>query len=556
MAANSRQNIPSAARTETTADRATLDTFTAVAAGRAEKETHEDANAGSEAPAVVSDGSDTPGSVPGDQQDEATNSGGSGLTLGSTHDPGSAANLIQADSSGGEIGSSTPPITVGAGSDSRSDANMLVPAEEPAEHADADTAAPGDVAPDDASVRAENGADSGSGSLDVFAPVASSNLPSEFRNAPAAAIQDGTGGTPIAAVASGPPVEQAPVDGPSLIPGTASLIGGDAMRGDGGQGSLAPDVTPGRLTGDQFGLDLGQGALGTTRDSAFDLSQLGLQSRGDDLDSYSAHLGTDAGQRIDSDFHPDALGQQGGVDGRLEPGMGGLDGLGSSTATGPADPSDMIRSGTGGKGSLLTTNADSRMSAAEAEVDELIAGMQAGTRHNPYVLIQEEIVGSVVDVPAADAEPQAVEQTEGDTKSNAEIKKEQWNHVGEDVPSGGHSDGGLLSTTGETTWLESWKALFKDQAEGELISPSEGGLGSLPAASIVRSLQIGLGGQRGGDVDPFDDPQASPSGGDQIFDPYDSVIDPGPDGFATNPDIDSSILGGPLDAVAPRLADE
>lgn len=63
----------------------------------------------------------------------------------------------------------------------------------------------------------------------------------------------------------------------------------------------------------------------------------------------------------------------------------------------------MISSGKGSVGSPYTTNADSDMSEAESAVDAAIRGMLEGTKPNPYITIQEEIVGSVVDVPAADA---------------------------------------------------------------------------------------------------------------------------------------------------------
>lgn len=569
MSANPRSDGTQLSRTATTAERQSLDNFDAFTAANDERTstatTAVATGRSSDSAAVLGDGS---GEGEGGGREGSMNSG---LSVSGTHDRAADANLVQTGPEGGEDSPGETLITVGAGSDSRSDLNMLVPADEPTETTEAetdsgtvetrsgvvieiggDTGGGGDLRTGGASGDTDSPLETASGIRLDFddsensganrSPGTSNDRGEDRSGADAPPAQSLDVFDAVTAIPS--PVQ--PIDGPSNIPGRDSLLP-DRAEGESGPGSLAPESTSSDAFADQFGLDLKQDGSpkGFSGDQRLEIPEIptagGLPER--------ESLGP-----VDVGIDFANLGGSSSLDGRTNDAFDGASQ--GAPATGPADPTDMISTGNGQKGSPYTTNADSDMSAAEAEVDAAIKGMQEGTKSNPYISIQLGLEGSLVDVPADDAGAPASDPPAADTKSNAERNKEQWNHVGEDVPQGGHADGdSLVDKAGEQTWLESLKSLWEDQAEGDLIGPSEGGLGSQPTGAIGQSILIGLGGQRGGDVDPQDDTEPATSG-EMINDPYESVIDPGPDGFAANPDIDSSVLGGPLDAVAPYLADE
>jgi hypothetical protein len=343
------------------------------------------------------------------------------------------------------------------------------------------------------------------------------------------------------------------VAAPGGVPG-AELLPPDRAAGESLPGTLQQELSPGDPRTDQFGLNLQQGAAQT---GFYGDRTLALPDA-----PAAADMSKDSINRIDVGIDFSNLGSGGSIDGRTPD---AFDGMGQgNAATGPADPGGMVSDGGGSK---FTTSAPAwyefnKTSKAESAVDAQIAGMAEGTKHNPYVAIQEGIVGSVVDVPVADT-AEAAEATAPAAEEPlppVQQTKQQWKFVGEDVPAGGHTDGGLPATTGTTTILEAWTNLFKDDLPPDHPDYAGGGGGASPPGSktgdsITQSLLINLGGQRGGDVDPRGDGDVE-TGGAQLFDPKDSVVDPGPDSFASTFEADRSMLGGPMDHVQPELADE
>jgi hypothetical protein len=457
-----------------------------------------------------------------------------------------------------------PAITVGGSDSSPSDFNMLTGAEEsPRDEVstggDRDRGTgEGQTGRGDASERPP----SGRGSVDTFEALEIGTVPAQFQNPPAS-IRSGTptgattagadtgvaGAVPITAVSGPPPVEETPVDGPSLIPGRSSILG-DRMAGESAPGTLAPEVVPGSALDDQIGVDLPTGGSGAGS-NPFGGGRLDLPGA-----PVAEELG--GGHVLDAGIDFNNLTGTGTLDGR---GVDAFDGVGLDTgASGPADTGGMTSDG-GSKGSPFTTSGPGLFSstkAAEKAVDDAIAGMKAGTKPNPYITIQEVQLGSVIDVPVADT-AEAPAATES-SKSHAEQKNEQWKFIGDDVPPDGHADGGLPGQVGKTTVLESFIALFNDDLPPDHPDYAGGGEERSPGSalddSIRQSILIGLGGQRGGDVDPYDDPAGTTTGGAVQIDAYDSVVDPGPDGFMSTVDVDRSMLGGPMDAVAPELSEE
>jgi hypothetical protein len=239
------------------------------------------------------------------------------------------------------------------------------------------------------------------------------------------------------------------VPGPDRIPGIDSLAP-DRAAGESLPGTMQPGLQPGSHTDDQFGMDLkqGGGSTGFFGDRSLELPDAPA----------SDDLSKDSINRIDVGIDFSNLGAGGPIDGRTPD---AFDGVGRGTgATGPADPGGMASDG---GGSPFTTSApgwweSSKTKDAEAKVDEVIAGIKDGTKYNPYVGIQEGIVGSVVDVPAADTADVA---DAADPAGEAPLppvqqNKQQWKFVGDDVPAGGHTDGGLPARVGTTSTLEAW----------------------------------------------------------------------------------------------------
>ena len=320
---------------------------------------------------------------------------------------------------------------------------------------------------------------------------------------------------------------------------------------------MQDELNPAAIGDDQFGLNLqqGGGSSGFYGDRSLELPEV---PRSGDLASLRQN-------DIDVGIDFANLGGASSLDGRTHDAFDGVQS--GNSAVSPADPGAMTGDG---KSSPFTTTAPSwsdfgKTAKAERAVDDAIAGMQAGTVHNPYVTIQEENVGSVVDVPAEDAAAAPDDVGEGaEPAAEAPLPpvqqtKQQWKFVGENVPAGGHTDGGLPATTGTTTIIDAWTNLFKDDLPPDHPDYAGGGGASSPGSktddSITQSLLINLGGQRGGDVDPRGDGDVETSG-EQLFDPKDSVIDPGPDSFASTFEADRSMLGGPMDHVQPELMDE
>ncbi len=511
----------------------------------------------------VSDGSDsTSAAVTAEDREDSDTPG---LSLGGSDSGTSNDILAGSDESSPEISDQddqsqnpSPAITLGGSDSSPSDFNMVTSAEDL-------TGGDRDVGTGEEQTGRGDASEprpSGRGSLDTLEALEIGTVPTEFQNPPTS-ISRGTptgatpagadtgvaGAVPITAVSGPPPVEEAPVDGPSLIPGRSS-IPGDRMAGESAPGTLAPEVVAGSALDDPFGVDLPTGGSGAGSNPF----------GGGRLDLPGAPVAEDLGRGhvLDVGIDFNNLTGTGTLDGR---GVDAFDGVGFGTgATGPADPGGVASEG----GSVLSSLTSGPTEGTFLEWVGSLVGIKT-SEEKSY-----DKASGVADAmnPAKDAEatePAETTPTVTDKfKINLQSPKDQWNYIGENVPKDGHGDGG--------PYKGYWGAR-PSLMEGPSVPGSQDGLppdhpdyvappGSVPPGSAVtgaiqQSVLQGLGGQRGGDVDPYDDPAGTTTGGAVQIDAYDSVVNPGPDGFMnSNVPVDESLLGGPLDAVAPYLDDE
>jgi hypothetical protein len=308
---------------------------------------------------------------------------------------------------------------------------------------------------------------------------------------------------------------------------------------------------------DEFGVTM-PGTGGSTTDTrGFDLGGLGLTGHAGTLDADAAHLGVDRGHGIDPGYDLDALDGQSGLDGRIGSGTGGLDGLGSSDASGPADGSRYVSDG---GYPMMEAIRTFDKAAAVAGVPLLAANPLYGaalTGWSAGRVIGEALPSSYTNPDDAGAfGPPETAPASGSTADQSYTPDESSSLL-DDTYHGPSASAlakeQLVQRTagdGQTIGVVGVKPSTEDQEEGT-IAPREGGLGAQPTVGIVQSLQQGLGGQRGGDVDPYDDPTGGATGGELPFDPQDTVVDPGPDGMLSLPHVDRSALPDAADLAAP-----
>jgi len=338
------------------------------------------------------------------------------------------------------------------------------------------------------------------------------------------------------------------VDGPSLVP-DASTIPGGRLQGNPSQDSLAPDVTPADPLADAFG---GRYEPGPADKGVVGTSQLDLPTGPEVID-----LGANRGHEIESGINLDQ--RVGTLDGR---GLDVFDGVSQSGSITPADPGAM----TGDGANSLTTGATNgtfgdwltSIVGGQTEVDKKEAAADA------VIDILDSSTGDGGES-AAPADPAVrgittpgVNYTDGEgVASNVTAPEgalaDLLSGVGKLVTHQNNIDGSVSEHQKQMDQV-THDGLPPDHPD-YVGPPSAVPPGSAPAEGIQQSILLGLGGQRGGDIDPQDDTEPATSG-EMIYDPYNSVVDPGPDGFTTTVDVDRSLLGGPMDAVAPELADE
>lgn len=327
--------------------------------------------------------------------------------------------------------------------------------------------------------------------------------------------------------------------------------------------SVGADIGPSDPRSDEFGLDLRQSSTGSGDGRNPSLADLG------DPRAQVADLDAMTRLEIDPGYDLDTLAGQAGLDGRIETGTGGLDGLGSSTASGPADGSDYVSDGTGGTPGAK--NAGTEYGTSKTGIWDSIRGIFGGA--------EEKATQAAADAAAGNNPLLRSDQTtasSGSTVGGAGYRTDATFSTEEGIRPGGAARGTDSSflqginevflgkkqlgadENGKMTWKESerekqMKLIGEDHAEPTYEGPMSPG--SAPTEAIVRSLELGLGGQRGGEVDPFDDPQGDAGGGEVPFDPEDAVVDPGPDGFAALPPVDSSSLPDADDLASPYVDD-
>lgn len=322
-------------------------------------------------------------------------------------------------------------------------------------------------------------------------------------------------------------------DSPSLVPDGAAQRD-NRLAGETAPRSLAPEVSPGSALDDPFGAGLETG--GATNKGPVGTSQLELPDS-----PAAAELGRLTDQPIDVGLDFNNLAGGGSLDGR---GLDVFDGVArNGGAIGPADPGGVTSDGAAGLttesqpagvlewiGSFVGAATDAE--EAESKVDKHISGEVNGLT-TPGVA-DKDGVQSDVKAPtgeAANALRGVADVIQGKKHLDGSLteREKQMQQIGEDGLPPDHPD--------------------------YVAPPGAVPPGSAPAEGIQQSILQGLGGQRGGDVDPYDDPDGSTSG-EVLFDPKNSVIDPGPDGFQSVFEADRSMIEGPMDAVAPELDGE
>jgi hypothetical protein len=324
-------------------------------------------------------------------------------------------------------------------------------------------------------------------------------------------------------------------DSPSLIPDGAAQRD-NRLAGEVAPRSLAPEVSPGSALDDPFGASPETG--GATNKGPVGTSQLELPDA-----PAAAELGRLTDQPIDVGLDFNNLAGGGSLDGR---GLDVFDGVArDGGATGPADPGGVTSDGAAGLTTetqpasvvdwIVSVVATTAAEEAEAKVDKHIAGKVQGLTTPGVSYSDSEGVSAKVSTPegrlvdAIGSEIPKFFQGQKNIDGSLTEREKQMQQVGDDGLPPDHPD--------------------------YVAPPGAVPPGSAPAEGIQQSILQGLGGQRGGDVDPYDDPNGSTSG-EVLFDPKNSVIDPGPDGFQSVFEADRSMIEGPMDAVEPELDGE
>lgn len=369
-----------------------------------------------------------------------------------------------------------------------------------------------------------------------------------------------------------------PVSGPGHLPDAPP---GAMAQGDLAPGTLQPEITPGNDLTDR--IDVGGGAA--PRAGGLDLPDVG----GDiaDLDDM-----TDL--HIDPGYDLENLAGQGSVDGRTHDAYDGVGGGGESRNSlegaagdgyGPMQTVHAVDSilnfgsgiggiagaaGTGVSGSAAVgslglgtvggaafgafasgwsmgreigesetaydvvagtvtavTNANDQGAFGEGQTAPATPAEQTNTPDDDSALLGGNDHGTSqpadsTPAPAADTDGQSVEGEDASTETS----------VGQPATSGG---------------------VTEDQVEGGYSGPRSPG--SAPTDAINQSLLQGLGGDRGGDVDPGREPGESYDAGAVVYDLEDAVVDPGDDFVAGGTRIDSSILDDPIDTASPYFGE-
>ena len=352
-----------------------------------------------------------------------------------------------------------------------------------------------------------------------------------------------------------PPTWAAPEDvAPAIVPTTAdpelidaATLGVPAPPPDGqihdepglhdapggGPATLAPEVD-GRAGTDPFGVGARVGDATAGGDDRWDLTD----GRGDLGGPGDVDLAASADLHLDPGYSLDDLVGAGSVDGRTHD---AFDGVGSGDATGPADPAGMTSDGF----------VDSVLSwfGGGATTTQETGGDDAGTPATPPPAPTD---GST-DTSTLTTPGTAYSDSEGvQTKGTAPV----------DSPLKGIADFFMGKKNIDGSVSEREKQMQKALEEDDLPPdhPDYGGggeprpPGSETTDAIDTSLDLGLGGQRGGDVDPDRQGSGDPYDAEAAITDYEDVlVDPGEDGFSTGTTVDESYLPDADDLASPHM---